>query len=51
LTDARYIRNFILNHEGYKQNSIITSEIEYDLVHHIFKIQNGEIFPNEITLK
>lgn len=50
MTDARYLRNFILNHEDYKHNSIISSKIEYDLVQHIFKIQNAEIFPKELII-
>lgn len=50
LTDARYIRNFILNHDDYKKNSIISTSTEYDLVQHIFKIQNSEITPDELLL-
>ena len=47
-TDAKYIRNFVLNHEKYKKDSIVTDEINYDLIKHILLIQNGEIKPKEI---
>lgn len=50
MTDARYMRNFILNHNDYKKNSIISSSIEYDLIQHLFKIQNAEIKPEELLL-
>ena len=47
-TDAKYIRNFVMNHEKYKKDSIVTDEINYDLIKHILLIQNGEIKPKEI---
>ena len=47
-TDAKYIRNFVLNHEKYKKDSIVSDEINYDLIKHILLIQNGEIKPKEI---
>ena len=47
-TDAKYIRNFVLNHKKYNKDSIVTEEINYDLIKHILLIQNGEIKPKEI---
>ena len=47
-TDAKYIRNFVKNHPKYKRDSIITEEINYDLIKHILKIQNNEIKPEEL---
>lgn len=48
MTDARYIRQFVLNHEDYKQDSIISDKIAYDLVKHLLKVQKGEIVPSEL---
>lgn len=42
MTDARYIRNFVMNHPQYKHDSIVTKEIAYDLIKQLLKIQNGE---------
>ena len=47
-TDAKYIRNFILNHPKYNKDSKINDEINYDLIKHILKIQNKEIKPKEL---
>jgi glutamate--cysteine ligase catalytic subunit len=47
-TDAKYIRNFVLNHPKYNKDSIINEEINYDLIKHILKIQNKEIKPKEL---
>ena len=47
-TDAKYIRNFVMNHEKYNKDSIVTDEINYDLIKHILLIQSGEIKPKEI---
>lgn len=47
-TDAKYIRNFIMNHPKYKRDSKINDEINYDLINHILKIQNKEIKPKEL---
>ena len=47
-TDAKYIRNFILNHPKYNRDSKINDEINYDLIKHILKIQNKEIKPKEL---
>ena len=47
-TDAKYVRNFILNHPKYNRDSKINDEINYDLIKHILKIQNKEIKPKEL---
>ena len=47
-TDAKYIRNFVLNHPKYNKDSIINEEMNYDLIEHILKIQNKEIKPKEL---
>lgn len=47
-TDAKYIRNFVMNHKKYNKDSIVNEEINYDLIKHILLIQNGEIKPKEI---
>ena len=47
-TDAKYIRKFINNHPKYNKDSIITEEINYDLINHLLKIQNGDIKPKEL---
>ena len=47
-TDAKYIRKFINEHPKYNKDSIITEEINYDLINHLLLIQNGEIKPKEL---
>ena len=47
-TDAKYIRKFINEHPKYNKDSIITEEINYDLVNHLLNIQNGDIKPREL---
>ena len=47
-TDAKYIRNFVDNHPKYNKDSIITEEINYDLIMHLLDIQNGLIKPKEL---
>ena len=48
MTNAQYFREFILKHPDYKQNSIITESINYDLLKHILKIQNKEVIPEKL---
>jgi len=48
MTNAQYFRNFILNHPDYKHNSVITEEINYDLMKHIVEIQEKKIRPKEL---
>ena len=47
-TDAKYIRKFVDNHPKYKKDSIITDEINFDLISHLLDIQNGIIKPKEL---
>ena len=47
-TDAKYIRNYIKNHPKYNKDSIVTEEINYDLISHLLDIQNGLIKPKEL---
>ena len=39
-TGARYIRDFVLNHPAYKQDSVLSQEISYDLMKHLTKLDN-----------
>ena len=48
MTDAKYVRNFVLNHKDYKQDSIVSQKIAYDLVNHVLDIQNGKVKPKEL---
>ena len=47
-TDAKYIRKFVREHPKYNKDSIITEEINYDLINHLLDIQNGIIKPKEL---
>ena len=47
-TDAKYIRKYISEHPKYNKDSIITEEINYDLVNHLIEIQNGILKPKEL---
>ncbi len=47
-TDAKYIRNFVDNHPKYNKDSIISEEINFDLISHLLDIQNGLIKPKEL---
>ena len=48
MTDARYVRNFVLNHRDYKGDSIVSDKIMYDLTNHVLDIQNGKTKPKEL---
>ncbi|UJR10396.1 hypothetical protein I4U23_014599 [Adineta vaga] len=41
LTNASWIRHFVTSHPSYKQDSIVTDEIQYDLMWKIKQIANG----------
>lgn len=43
LTNAAWIRAFIARHPDYKQDSVVTQSIAYDLLKHIDKIAKGEV--------
>ncbi|CAF1198513.1 unnamed protein product [Rotaria sordida] len=40
LTNASWIRKFILSHPSYKQDSVISEEIQYDLIWKMVQIAN-----------
>ena len=46
-TDAKLVRNFIMNHPKYQHNSEINEEINYDLICYLMEIQKGHIKPKE----
>jgi glutamate--cysteine ligase catalytic subunit len=41
LTDASWIRQFVVSHRNYKQDSVVSDEIQYDLLWKIGQIANG----------
>ena len=41
LTDASWIRQFVTTHPSYKQDSVVTDEIQHDLLWKIQQIANG----------
>jgi glutamate--cysteine ligase catalytic subunit len=47
-TDAKYIRNFVINHPKYLNDSVVTEEINFDLIKHLLGIQNGLVTPKEL---
>lgn len=48
MTDAKYIRNFVLNHRAYEQDSLLNDKINYDLVNHLLEIQHQKIKPKDL---
>lgn len=43
MTNAKFMRQFVLNHPNYKHDSIVSEEINFDLFCQIDKILTGEI--------
>jgi len=43
MTPAAWMRKFVLQHPKYRQDSIVTDEINYDLMWRIKLISSGEI--------
>jgi len=43
VTNATWIRSFVLSHPSYKQNSVVTNEITFDLMKTIEQIERREI--------
>jgi glutamate--cysteine ligase catalytic subunit len=43
MTGATWIRQFVQNHPAYKHDSVISQEMNYDLMKTIEKISNGEL--------
>ncbi|KAJ1985777.1 glutamate--cysteine ligase [Dimargaris cristalligena] len=48
MTNATWIRQFVRNHPSYKQDSVISPEINYDLLTTIRRITAGELQPPEL---
>ena len=42
-TPASWIRNFVMNHESYKQDSIVNGEINYDLMWKIYQMSSRNV--------
>lgn len=42
-TPASWIRNFVMNHESYKHDSIVNDEINYDLMWKIYKMSSRNV--------
>lgn len=42
MTDASWIRHFVTTHPKYKQDSVVTDEIQYDLMWKIAQLANGK---------
>ncbi len=42
MTNARFLRQFVLNHPKYENDSIVSEEINYDLFCQIDKILVGQ---------
>lgn len=42
-TSAKWIRDFVQEHPGYKKNSVVTEEINYDLIKVSSDIAEGRI--------
>lgn len=43
MTTARWIRSFVMSHPDYKQDSVVSEKINYDLLIEMSRIQNGEV--------
>ena len=58
MTDAKYVREFVLNHPKYQKDSVVTKviflfiistqEINFDLIKQLLAIQNGETYPKQL---
>ncbi|KAI9481397.1 MAG: glutamate-cysteine ligase-domain-containing protein [Benjaminiella poitrasii] len=48
MTGATYLRHFVENHPAYKQDSVVSSEITYDLVKRADQIARGQYHPVEL---
>jgi len=48
ITPATWIRNFVTSHPAYKKDSVITEEINYDLIKATHAISEGRSFPPEL---
>ena len=48
MTPAKWIRNFVDKHPAYKKDSVVTDEIERDLIEEIVAISHGEKICHEL---
>ncbi|KAG0067174.1 hypothetical protein BGZ92_005175, partial [Podila epicladia] len=48
MTAASWMRQFVQNHPEYKQDSVVSEKINYDMVKMIEKINNGEVIVPEL---
>ena len=46
MTTARWIRDFVTKHPDYKQDSVVTETINYDLVNECHEVTNGKSCPD-----
>ncbi len=51
MTTARWTRNFVQNHPDYKQDSVVSERINYDLVEACSRITQGEMECPELLIK
>ena len=51
MTDAAYIRKFIFEHSLYKHDSVVSSEINFDLIKHVYQILNKEVNCPQLLMK
>lgn len=49
MTPASYIRKFINQHPKYKHDSVVNSEINYDLMWNVYLIANGKLKCSELN--
>lgn len=42
MTPAAYYRRFIVNHPAYKQDSVVSAEITYDLAKEMDEVERGD---------
>lgn len=51
MTTARWIRNFVTTHTDYKQNSVVSDSINYDLIRKCADITYGRTECPELLIK
>lgn len=51
MTTAHWIRNFVTTHTDYKQDSVVSDSISYDLLHKCVDITNGRAVCPELLIK
>ena len=51
LTTARWIRNFVHNHPDYKKDSVVSDNINYDLVCRCDDITRGKVIDPTLTIE